>query len=161
MAAMVVLCFVRTQIVDAFCEAGEWKWNLGAAACLQSFCNSRREHWLLFPFQVGIVLMSILCHIWKIVPDLYEAITRITNSENEAANFTQQHLQNCSVRDPVSDVSILIYWINVPVWLPNFEKKPWSMFCDYFWPMKIISIDWLDSWFYFVQSARNQGNQLK
>ena len=75
--------------------------------CLQSFCNSRRvrEHWLLFPFQVGIVLMSILCHIWKIVPDLYEAITRITNSENEAANFTQQHLQNCSVRDPVSDVS--------------------------------------------------------
>ena len=25
----------------------------------------------------------------------------------------------------------------------------------------MISIDWLDSWFYFVQSARSQGNQLK
>ena len=55
----------------------------------------------------------------------------------------------------------LIYWIKVPVWLPHFEKKPWSMFCDYFRPVKNISIDWLDSWFYFVQSARNQGNQLK
>ena len=42
-----------------------------------------------------------------------------------------------------------------------WEKKPWLMFRNYFWPVKIISIDWLDSWFYFVQSARNQGNQLK
>ena len=25
--------------------------------------------------------MSILCHIWKIVPDLYEAITKIQGSE--------------------------------------------------------------------------------
>ena len=57
--------------------------------------------------------------------------------------------------------STLIYQISVPVRLPNFEKKPWSLFCDYFWPVKIISIDWLDSCFYFVQSARNQGNQLK
>ena len=56
---------------------------------------------------------------------------------------------------------ILIYQINVPVRLLNFEKKPWSVFLDYFWPVKITSIDWLDSWFYFIQSARNQGNQLK
>ena len=62
-----------------------------------------------FQFQVGIVLMSILCHIWKIVPDLYEAITRITHTENETSNFT--HLQNCSVREPVNDVSD-IYFIN-------------------------------------------------
>ena len=34
------------------------------------------------PFQVGIVFLSILCHIWKIVPDLYEAITRIQASES-------------------------------------------------------------------------------
>ena len=53
--------------------------------------------------------MSILCHIWKIVPDLYEAITRITHTENETSNFT--HLQNCSVREPVNDVSD-IYFIN-------------------------------------------------
>ena len=33
-------------------------------------------------FQVGIVFLSILCHIWKIVPDLYEAITRIQASES-------------------------------------------------------------------------------
>ena len=45
--------------------------------------------------------------------------------------------------------------------LPDFLKKPWLMFCDYFWPVKIISIDWLDPWFYFIQSDRNQGNQLQ
>ena len=44
----------------------------------------------------------------------------------------------------------LIYQISLPVRLPNFEKQPWLMFCNYFWPVKIISIDWLDSWFYFV-----------
>ena len=35
------------------------------------------------------------------------------------------------------------------------------MFGEYFWPVKSISIDWLDSWFHFVQRARNQVNQLK
>ena len=28
--------------------------------------------------QVGVVLLSILCHIWKIVPDLYEAIINLS-----------------------------------------------------------------------------------
>ena len=35
------------------------------------------------------------------------------------------------------------------------------MFGEYIWPVKMISIDWLDSWFYFIQRARNQVNQLK
>lgn len=71
-----------------------------------------------FQFQVGIVLMSILCHIWKIVPDLYEAITRITHTENETSNFT--HLQNCSVREPVSDVSD----IHLKIEAHSGEKSP-------------------------------------
>ena len=64
------------------------------------------------------------------------------------------------MRQPGGQIeSTLIYKVNVPVRLPNFEKKPWQMFCDYFWPVKIVLIDWLDSWFYFVQRARNQVNQ--
>ena len=47
------------------------------------------------------------------------------------------------------------------VFLPNFAKKPWSMFSEYFWPVKNISIDWLDPWFYFIQRARDQVNQSK
>ena len=70
---------------------------------------------------------------------------------------TYLHYPSCTF----TYTTTLIYQINVPVKLKNFEKKPWSMLCDYFWPIKIISIDWLDSCFYFVQSARNQGNQLK
>ena len=37
------------------------------------------------------------------------------------------------------------YHTNILLQLPNFEKKPWSMFCHYFWAVKIISIDCLDS----------------
>ena len=42
--------------------------------------------------------------------------------------------------------------------ITDFEKKPWLMFRDYFWSVNIISIDWFDSWFYFVQRVRNQVN---
>ena len=35
--------------------------------------------------QVGVVLLSILCHIWKIVPDLYEAITGMQGDDDDAA----------------------------------------------------------------------------
>ena len=51
--------------------------------------------------QVGIVLMSILCHIWKIVPDLYEAITRISIS-NDNETFTV--IPNCTIQGPVHEV---------------------------------------------------------
>lgn len=36
---------------------------------------------LLLP-QVGVVLLSILCHIWKIVPDLYEAIVKLRGKQS-------------------------------------------------------------------------------
>ena len=45
--------------------------------------------------------------------------------------------------------------------LLNFEKKPRPRFCDYFWSVKMISIDSLDAWFYFTQRVRNQVNQKK
>ena len=61
----------------------------------------------------------------------------------------------------ITRYSTLIYRIKVPVRLLNFEEKPWSMFGNYFWPVKIISIEWLDSWFYFVQRVRIQVNQSK
>ena len=32
-------------------------------------------------FQVGIVVLSIICHIWKIVPDLREAIQKIQEAQ--------------------------------------------------------------------------------
>ena len=44
------------------------------------------------------------------------------------------------IRRKEADVT-LTYLINVPVWLPNFQKKPWSMFGEYFWPVKMISVD--------------------
>ena len=60
-----------------------------------------------------------------------------------------------------STVSTLTYQINVPARLSNFEKKPWLMFCDYFWAVQIISIDCLDSWRSVRSKTRNQVNQLK
>ena len=57
--------------------------------------------------------------------------------------------------------STLTYQINVPVWLPNFKIKPWWMFCDYFWPVKIISIDCLDSWRSERSKIRIQVNQIE
>ena len=57
--------------------------------------------------------------------------------------------------------STLIYQIRVSVQLPIFAKKPWSMFCEYFWSAKSISIDWLDSWPSVWSKSRNQVNQSK
>ena len=54
--------------------------------------------------QVGIVLMSILCHIWKIVPDLYEAITRMSSSPSDHINGTFINIVNCSIQGPVNEV---------------------------------------------------------
>ena len=36
-------------------------------------------------FQVGVVMLSILCHVWKVVPDLYEAIINM-NRDNECGH---------------------------------------------------------------------------
>lgn len=38
----------------------------------------------LHPPQVGVVLLSILCHIWKIVPDMYEAIINMKKMSQAA-----------------------------------------------------------------------------
>ena len=48
-----------------------------------------------------------------------------------------------------------------PSFVTEFWEKPWPRFCDYFWSVKMISIDWLDAWSYFIQRVRNQVNQLK
>jgi hypothetical protein len=48
--------------------------------------------------QVGVVFLSILCHIWKIVPDLYEAITKIQapilQNSVSAENFSDRFLSS-------------------------------------------------------------------
>ena len=31
------------------------------------------------------------------------------------------------------------------------KNEPWLRFCDYFLSVKMISIDWFDAWFYFIQ----------
>ena len=61
------------------------------------------SHLTLFPFfQVGIVLLSIMCHIWKIVPDLYEAITKMSaKNETELAVAAE----NCGIEGHVQEVS--------------------------------------------------------
>lgn len=46
---------------------------------------------------MGIVFLSILCHIWKIVPDLYEAIIRIYPTDQHQTNVTVIPA-NCSVQ---------------------------------------------------------------
>ena len=40
---------------------------------------------IIYPLilQVGIVVLSIICHIWKIVPDLNEAIEKIKLSQSK------------------------------------------------------------------------------
>ena len=40
---------------------------------------------LSLSFQVGVVMLSILCHVWKVVPDLYEAIINM-NRDNECGH---------------------------------------------------------------------------
>ena len=40
---------------------------------------------LFLSFQVGVVMLSILCHVWKVVPDLYEAIINM-NRDNECGH---------------------------------------------------------------------------
>ena len=57
-------------------------------------------------FQVGIVLMSILCHIWKIVPDLYEAIQKMSSHSGDNNNVTFIPIPNCSVQSPENEVRI-------------------------------------------------------
>ena len=69
-----------------------------------------------FPlFQVGIVFLSILCHIWKIVPDLYEAITKIQGNEPPVAASTSRNassvqfnetMLNCSSRQKMIDEEV-------------------------------------------------------
>ena len=39
---------------------------------------------------MGVVLLSILCHIWKIVPDLYEAIIRMQREDESAEEVVIQ-----------------------------------------------------------------------
>ena len=64
--------------------------------------------------------------------------------------LTSMAFEECVILGLEAHVATLIFRINVPVQLPDFEKKPWSMFGEYFWPVKMISIDWLDTWIYFV-----------
>ena len=47
-------------------------------------------------FQVGVVALSIVCHIWKIVPDLYEAIIQIMPTSVPETNITDL-LNHCSI----------------------------------------------------------------
>lgn len=56
---------------------------------------------------VGIVLMSILCHIWKIVPDLYEAIQKMSSHSGDNNNVTFIPIPNCSVQSPENEVPAL------------------------------------------------------
>lgn len=45
---------------------------------------------------VGVVALSIVCHIWKIVPDLYEAIIQIMPTSVPETNITDL-LNHCSI----------------------------------------------------------------
>ena len=35
------------------------------------------------------------------------------------------------------------------------------MVCEYFWPIKTISIDWLDSWFYFCSEGQESSQSIE
>ena len=63
----------------------------------------------ILQFQVGVVLLSILCHIWKIVPDLYEAIdtlfTQQQVSGNEGGVTPLSLLNSTEEQQHVSDLS--------------------------------------------------------
>ena len=48
--------------------------------------NQHGQNTSYFIFQVGVVLLSILCHIWKIVPDLYEAIDTLLTQQQTLGN---------------------------------------------------------------------------
>ena len=54
-------------------------------------------------FQVGVVALSIVCHIWKIVPDLYEAIIQIMPTSVPETNITVVP-SNCSIHP--SDIHV-------------------------------------------------------
>ena len=52
--------------------------------------------YFILHFQVGVVALSIVCHIWKIVPDLYEAIIQIMPTSVPETNITDL-LNHCSI----------------------------------------------------------------
>ena len=61
--------------------------------------TSKKTHYLpyfILHFQVGVVALSIVCHIWKIVPDLYEAIIQIMPTSVPETNITDL-LNHCSI----------------------------------------------------------------
>ena len=61
--------------------------------------KSSKKHYLpyfILHFQVGVVALSIVCHIWKIVPDLYEAIIQIMPTSVPETNITDL-LNHCSI----------------------------------------------------------------
>ena len=60
--------------------------------------SSKKTLFTLFflHFQVGVVALSIVCHIWKIVPDLYEAIIQIMPTSVPETNITDL-LNHCSI----------------------------------------------------------------
>ena len=49
-----------------------------------------------FPFQVGVVMLSITCHVWKIVPDLYEAIISMNSGDSECQEEVGEENKNSS-----------------------------------------------------------------
>ena len=59
-----------------------------------------------FPFQVGVVMLSILCHVWKVVPDLYEAIISMNSGDSECQEEVRQERHLLSSVVTYSFVSI-------------------------------------------------------
>ena len=77
--------------------------------------------------------MSILCHIWKIVPDLYEAIQKMSSHSGDNNNVTFIPIPNCSVQSPENEVRITepqwYIWVSkVKIFIISknisFELKP-------------------------------------
>ena len=79
------------------------------------------------------MLLSILCHIWKIVPDLYEAIINLSGESEGHPDASIQLASNSTEEgffEPKSNISGVDYLLNSSTYINEYDEISMKMNLD-------------------------------